>query len=915
MKIIDNKTTTYLNLKNNSQLSPNFGGKNSLKSVINPKSQKIMSAVSTALGVASISTNKNNKLDDDDLEYNKFRSSLLEKKTIYNCNGNQKPSYNESDIELIMNMYTLNPEFVKKLINMQTTTQYTKSQRFSAIAIRNLVTLGKENPDLMNRLLNEYTLDEDNNIKYTYNKDVIYKIMEYSKKNPEFIEHILSIKTEKNGIQIPKYTQDFEFDLLSIAYNKTPQIVDELIYIDELMPKDINNIATTFNPQLYAALKNNLPEKVALSDFLNFHFSILNKLNKDIQDMTIKEKELIILCLENEIPTVDLEAYKKYYPDFVNKINQIKISLGRNKSNIITPAEKQRLFVKNILANNNPKTEEVLKNFDFAKYQNEGLPLKYSRENFIKKINTLIKDLTLQEQNELLNAFGFIKGDADFDGLITNNPTKINNISSNSEDIAKEIQKEIELFTLENEVITGDKEADTVLTGLIQGLPEFAYFVGKKQHRTHKYSVDIHTLKVLQNIMNNPHYAELSDNSKTILKMSVLMHDFGKKGGVRDPGHAKLSSAYAESILDKYPFSEELKIRIIDIIDNHHWFEAYNLNRTAPHDVAALCRHPEDILIYSMFAKADLRNVNDNFHLRCTDSINENRFEKFMTNKMSPIYDKYTEMRQNNNFVFDTKFMNNGEKFPRETVIIDEKQIKLKVLNFNKLTNGENLQKYGFAPNVTKENAHFLVHQTNVSNFDDTWKLIHNYTNKVAWSTSLVKNDDNDTVAAYGFIFNEDQANISIAHPSNLSTGKLKNHQDFFNILFLEENDDMKVKENKYKEKRVFLRDNFLKSLEAKGIKLNKEEFALLSEQIISKKYLTQIKDDIQIGNKTIKATDIVNALEETRNSLFGNVGHNEVVCILPTVKGLFAKANSLNECPKEFLEFAAKHDLPIVIM
>lgn len=913
MKIINNKTNTHSNVINNAQCSPNFEGKISLKSFANLKNWKIVSAVSAALGMASIAINKNQE-GVNNKDYEDLRIKLKEKCNTYIESGYVQPSYKQNDIDLIIEQYKINPQLVDKLINMKVELAYGHGQRFSAISIKNLVTLGKENSELLNKLIDTHTVNENNVVEYTYNSNAICKIMELANENPEFIERILSIKTIINNVEVPKYKKDFEFDFLNTAYLLNPRVTDELISIDELMPKDIKEIAEVFKPDLYFALKESISDGKSFLNSLKKHVSFLKNLNNNVTKMGHYIKEHIIWQL-NLMSDTELTAYKKYYPDFDNKINQINIALGKYKNYIRTPMEKQTLFITNILANNNPKTEEILKNFDFAKYQKDGLPLKYSRENFIKKINTLIKDLTTYEQNILLQHFGFIEGDADFDGLITNRDFENKEVSNNIKSIAKEIQKEIELFTLENEVITGNKDADNVLTGLVQGFPEFTYFIGKKQHNTHKYSVDIHTLKVLQNIMNNPKYSALSDTSKTILKMSVLMHDFGKKGGVRDPGHANLSSTYAEGILQKFSFPENMKNRIIEIIDNHHWFEAYNLGHTKPHNVAEHCRYPEDIMIYSMFAKADFENVNDTFHLRCSNTKNEEEFNQFMAKKISPIYEEYNKMRKKMNFVFDTKFMNNGEKFPRETVLIDNKLVELKVLDFHKLASGENLQKYGFAPNVTKENAHFLVHQTYSSFFNDAWNLTHNYSNKVAWSTSLVKYNDNRTIEQYGFIFNADQANISIGYDENLGLGVRRNHQNFFNILFLEENDAAQVRTFNYKDKRTFLRDTFLRKLELKGIKLKPEEFAQLSEEIVSKKHLTQIKYNIKVGKKLINATDIVDALEYARNSLFNGRSHNEVECILPTIKGLFAKDISIQDCPKYFLEFAAKHDLPIVIM
>ena len=65
-----------------------------------------------------------------------------------------------------------------------------------------------------------------------------------------------------------------------------------------------------------------------------------------------------------------------------------------------------------------------------------------------------------------------------------------------------------------------DPEAKAVFDALIQGFPEFTSIIGKVQHGTHAYTVDIHTLKVLQDVMNDPYYNRLSDMDKTVVKFA-----------------------------------------------------------------------------------------------------------------------------------------------------------------------------------------------------------------------------------------------------------------------------------------------------------------------------------------------------------------------------------------------------------
>lgn len=881
----------------------------------NTKNWEMVKPATTATVLASLAFNSTV----EDYESSQLRDYLSKRELNYKELGVKKPFYTKDDIDLIIKIYKSNPKLVEKLINMEESSSIMSSPRFRATSIKNIVSKEPENPRLLNKIVDAATIKDGKVVEYSYFADDILTIMDLSKENPELIERLVDQKKYyTDGSVTSRFKHIFAFEYMIKAYSKNPTVVDDLLNYDELIAREIADIATLLSPELYNDLKQTIPsESSDKALYIKKYADIIRLLKTELKDMDMNQKSILFLMFNEILSKSVINIYRKHYPQFDSKMNQLKMALGGYKDNISTNTEKQKLFVNNILVNNNPETEEFLKTFDFTQYGKTGLSLKYSRADFVAKINNLVQDLSEEEQDIVLQNFGLIRGHDDFDGLLTNKPFKNSLVSKEAQDSAKEIQKEIELFTQKNGVVSGNQKADEILTGLVQGLSEFAFFVGKKQHSTHKYSIDIHTLKVLQNVMNNPQYSKLSDKSKTIIKMSVLMHDFGKKGGVRDAGHASLSASYAAAILQKFPFSDSLKNRIIDVIENHHWFENYNKGITKALDVAALCRNPEDILIYEMFAKADLENVNDNFHFQCCSNVkNSKDYETYMKNKMQPIIEKFRELRSKSNFVFDTKFVQNGEKFPRKTVIVKGKPVKLKVLNFNELKAGESLQKYGFAPNVTKENAHFLVHtQGSISQFEDTLKLTQNLSNRVAWSTSLVKNDSKGTVEKFGFIFNTEQANISLGYFKNLSLGHHRNIQNFFNILFLEESKVHQTKVPFYKDIRVFLRDKFLESLEKNGIKLTSKEYAELAEYIISKNFLTQFNKDIQIGNKIIKFNDIQIGLEKARGSLFAGYSHNEVECIMPTVKGLFAKASNLEECPSEFIEFAAKYDLPIVLM
>lgn len=604
--------------------------------------------------------------------------------------------------------------------------------------------------------------------------------------------------------------------------------------------------------------------------------------------------------------------------DFENagiKVGDIELmlssSLGNRRDVINTPQKFD--FLKEVISNNNPKNERIIKEFDFAQFGEDGIPLKYSRKAFVHDINELIKDLPLDEQHKVLNYFGMTKTDNGIEGILNNKEIDRSKFSDETAETAEKIRNKIEEFTFKNEsddAGINDSEIKELLDGLIKGMPEFTSIIGKKQHGTHAYSVDIHTLKVLQTAMNNPKFQQLSDQDKTILKMSVLLHDLGKKEAVVDHGHATLSSDYTMSILEKFKLPSTVKDRIVDIVDNHHWFESYNRGLSTAEQVATRCRRPQDFKISEIFAEADFANVNKTFHYENTNTRNAQEFDAFMTAKMQPIQDALQKLYSKSNIVLDTQFTQANQKFPTVDVNINGKSSELRVLNLTDEKLNGDLFKYGFAPGTTKESARFTVHMVENTNMSTKMgsveALLKNPTNQSTWSTSLIslKNSRTYTNRKFGFVLDVDQANISEANYANTGSGCEKTINKFSEILFNGDNSA-----------RTYVRDHLLSELKLKGVELTDVEYADLAEYLHHKKYTTQIKD-FTVGNKTIKRADLVEALENSRDKLFeGGDIHSEIVSINPRVKGLVARVTDISECPPEFLNFAKQHNLPIILI
>lgn len=291
-----------------------------------------------------------------------------------------------------------------------------------------------------------------------------------------------------------------------------------------------------------------------------------------------------------------------------NKLNTLERTPAADNVNFTgAPTGLQSEFINKVLKGNT--FDNILSSFNFARYEDYGIPLKYSRRKFVREVQASIGNLHDTKQNSLLEKFGLYKGPKDIEGV----PIIPKEIENTPEFLS--IARSINNLTVGNEMETRHRHVKPLIDTILNGFPEFTSIIGKKQHGTHIYSVDIHSLKLLQSAMQNPKYEKLSDDSKAVLKFTTLLHDFGKQGGVITPGHAAQSKVYAEKILTDFPLPDTLKQRILLHVENHHWFENYNRGFISADDVCNIYNTKEDLEIAKILAKGDFENVNPEFHL------------------------------------------------------------------------------------------------------------------------------------------------------------------------------------------------------------------------------------------------------------------------------------------------------------
>lgn len=780
-----------------------------------------------------------------------------------------------------------NVEFINKLIE---TKYYKKLGKHTDYVTSTILSVTNKNTiSLINKMVDDGTLTADNNTD-------IWKIVGTATNNNASMKYISEF-----------YDTEKDFFLSHMGFSVDYQL-------KELYASHFTNITdknVDFAIELLHSRRGKLNDS-NLDDYIN----IIKSIDKQGYSFLDANDKHTLLAVISKMSDTDKALLKKHGFN----IDTISKTLSGVKPNVKISSAQQREFLVKTLSNNNAKANKVFKEFDFAKYGTDGLPLKYSRKDFMNNVEDILNDLPTQDRVEILSHYG-IEND-NFDGLLNNRPFEdLSGYSPEFKNAAKKVQSEIDKFTTKNEVDIPDKEVKEILDGLIKGLPEFTSIVGKQQHGTHAYSVDIHMLKVLQDAMNNPAYNKLSDKSKTVLKFAAILHDVGKAAGVVDSNHFRTSANYMSSILDKFNLPTEMKHQIIDAVDNHHWFGDFNTDKLSAQDVAAKCRRSGDLEVYKILAKADLANVSSTFHYRVTGTSNKAEYDAFIDKKMSEVDVEIKKMNSNAPVVFDSKILNGGKKFPTKKVVKDGVEYNVRVLNLADLPEGMPLEKYGFVPGTTKENATFGVHFSD--SLKESYDVIMSDSRRLAqghpiFSYMLLKWGHAGRISQEGLIFNVDNSNTVIASSVNSVSGFKKNLREHSSPFF---NDGSMVANERAKISNL-IREHLSENA---GVKLSRDEYAELFDKYLkSKKHISQIKEDVKIGDKVIKANDLKTAIEKAQETLFtynksnevdGSFdGNNEMTTVDPVPVGLYSTKLRIEDCSPELLKMAEEEGLPIIL-
>lgn len=732
--------------------------------------------------------------------------------------------------------------------------------------------------------------------------------------------------SHKRGLSIEEFNK-----IIALKPEHRKKALPFIANKNTLSGSDISHFATLPNKEYKMALRvlniKGLKEPLSKSEILDLSTMSNKTLGKAVKLMSVKKDSKPLFTMDDAIniskvlaegPFAEVKRVIKAnarLTEMLPKLDERDLvelkNIGLDVDNFISKTDNKirqtitpfkisksakKDFLKYFLANDS-KIEEIIRNADFERYGTEGLPLKYSRKDFISDFSKAIKNVNVAKRNDLFKKLEIAtKFDNEGNLIFYEGIPTLKNLDL-QDPLHKDVSRLITNFTVENEIMIKDPKLNKTMNSMLHAFPIYANVIGKSiSGKDHLYSIDIHSLKVLKEALKNPEYQNLSDSGKTVLKLSILFHDIGKQAIIWDRGHQYVSTLYTRNLLKKLTLSDGINDAVCEHVRDHHWGEELGTKSVTPEHIATRFMEPEDYIIAKIFADADLRGINDKFY---------DRFKKGLSPEaLAPVTNIIERIHQTGNIIISNRIIS---LFKVPEIIFKNRTYK--VVNLTKISNSQDLEKFGFERGMTKEKLRFMVHflpNGDLSKSVKRLNLLYDISNGRVLSATRISLANKETYEGrkYGVMLK--YRNSQVGTTSNDIKHKWKDKSfETFVKMSCSRNDT-----------RTFLRDHLIDSLALKYGILSDEEYGQLFKKIMNKNFMTQMHD-VTVGNKTIKEEDLRRAIQKSADKLFDkslNIS-NEVVIYNSKIEAMVFKENSLEKVPQEMLDFAHENNLPIILI
>ena len=643
-----------------------------------------------------------------------------------------------------------------------------------------------------------------------------------------------------------------------------------------------------------------------------------------IRELIFKEKKEFLKLLMNKSRIFLSNDFQKNYnctgliPGNVEELSSLITKLVKSAGIDTRPledSEKTAFFnaLDKISAPDSEFKTLNLKNPDFK------LTIQYNRNSFINDIKDIVKDLDKKELMKVWDYFGFeISVDESGRTVMSGYPALINNGEKlreienlHTKAVIERIKPYVKKFTVDNKIFPDGRfvspDMAQTLSDILKGLPELYSVIGKVQHKTHDYTVDIHTLAVLQECINNQYFNALGNKDKKALILVCLLHDITKTEHCIDKSHPKNSAYDAYFILKKFGLENSERLNIYQLIKNHDLLEHCNKAATPEEQKNLLQRYAYELRsdnlaeLAIMLTKADLKSVKRDGSF----------FEKYQDVFREVSRKLRTEVKQLQKTAIplpQTRIPKASE-LKADGVNVEEitttdsngNEIKNKVLYLKK---GLDLSKYGFDKGVSAENFNVIVHGFN----DNIQQVMLDALNlpdmNALLSTSYVfwEKGNYHTFRPQGFIKNIPAENIGVAYYRDFGSGCQKTEEMLI--------DD-------YIQGGSYLYRKYFSDLMKKELNLSDEQYIDLYQKIKDKP-IEQIEKEFPYAAYAIR--NIFSQMEVLKRKFQRD--YNEVLVGKGQTTGVFFVGKDDNgnvykpENIPEFLrKYAQDNDLPVIYL
>ena len=523
------------------------------------------------------------------------------------------------------------------------------------------------------------------------------------------------------------------------------------------------------------------------------------------------------------------------------------------------------------------------------------LNLGYSLKDFKNNIWNIVKNSHYSDRTKALDYFGFElknnNGILEMTGFPSADKPDGRLARIKDKDVLNLITKltpEVIKFTQNNSVtIQNAPQLSKDLTNIIKAFPEFLTTIGKVQHGTHDFTLDVHCLKVLQGAMKTSLYQTLSQKEKYHMQIIALFHDLTKAEAKPDSDHPKNSAFDVYYLLDKFDMKEKDKLKIYQVIKNHSWLANYDFSERMQKKLAFNMRSGNSFKLQAILTMADLKGVkkNDKFYLQHANKL------KSAVSKISQSIEELqsTAINLPQAKIPKASELNTNSKYVSK---ISKDGINNTVLY---LKSGIDLQKAGFKNCKSLNDFNILVHGLDSEDSASMFQALGMIDSKALLSTSYIiySKQNYRAFRSEGFILDVPATNIHAAYWRDFGSGCKKTVRDLFKTYLFQNNEQR----------------NYISEKLKKELNLSDKEYIKLFNEI----------EDLTLEELEIKSPKVAKAYRKIFNDMeiskrsYGR-NYNEILVTSPKIQAIFCYDKNPQNISPYLRKYAEKNDIPIIV-